>query len=131
MRREGLWRAGSLRVRRSEILRAAEQKHHAPDAALVVEQEFVYCVHGAGTGVGAAGGGTAGRAVGHLLARDKNEAGGSWRAWVSRAQETGGRHVHKVIRVRAASPRPPEPPEACQQVLRRVRGLDGKIRGAG
>ena len=70
-------------------------------------------------------------AVGHLLAREKNEADGTWWAWVSWVQETGGRHVHKVVQVRAASRRPLEPPEAHQQVLRRVRGFDGKIGDAG
>jgi hypothetical protein len=39
--------------------------------------------------------------------------------------------VHKVIQVRAASLRTLEPPEAYQQVRRRVRGLMGKIRDAG
>ena len=67
-------------------------------------------------------------AAGYLLTREKNEADSTWWAWVP---EAGGRHVHKVVRVRAASLRPLEPPEACQQVLRRVRGLDGKIRDAG
>ena len=36
-----------------------------------------------------------------------------------------------VVQVRAAILRPPAPPEACQQVPRRVRGLDGTIRDAG
>jgi hypothetical protein len=70
-------------------------------------------------------------AVGHLLAWEKNEANGTWRARVSWVQETGGRHVHKVVQIPAASLRPLEPPGACQQVLRRVRGLDGKIGDAG
>lgn len=65
-------------------------------------------------------------AVGHLLAWEKNEAEGTWWAWVSWVQETGGRHVHKMVQVRAASLRLLEPPEAHRQVLRRVRGLDGK-----
>jgi hypothetical protein len=70
-------------------------------------------------------------AVGHLLAWEKNEADGTWWAWVSWVQETGGRHVPKVVQVRAASLRLLEPPETHQQVLRRVRGFDGKIRDAG
>ena len=64
-------------------------------------------------------------------AREKNEADGTWRAWVSWVREAGGRHVHKVVQVPAASLRPQEHPGACQQVLRRVRGFDGKIRDAG
>jgi hypothetical protein len=70
-------------------------------------------------------------AVGHLLAWEKNEADGTWWAWVWWVQENGGRHVHKVARARAASLHPLEPHEACQQVPRRVCGLDGKIRDAG
>ena len=69
-------------------------------------------------------------AAGHLLAWEKNEADSTWRAWVSWVREAGGRHVHKVVQVPAASLHPLEPPGACQQVLRRVRGLDGKIRDA-
>jgi hypothetical protein len=53
-------------------------------------------------------------AVGHLLAREKNEAEGTWWAWVSQMQETGGRHVHQVVQARAASLGPLEPPEAFQ-----------------
>ena len=49
-------------------------------------------------------------------------------AWVSWVQETGGRHVHKVVQVQAASLRPLEPPDAYQDVPRRVPGLDGQIR---
>jgi hypothetical protein len=70
-------------------------------------------------------------AVGHLPAWEKNEADGTWWAWVPGVQETGGRHVHKVVQVRAASLRQLEPPGACQPGLRRVRGLDGKIGDAG
>ena len=69
--------------------------------------------------------------VGHLLAWEKVEADGTWWAWVSWVQETGGRYVHKVVQVRADGLRPLEPPEAYQQVPRRVRGLDGQIRDAG
>jgi hypothetical protein len=67
-----------------------------------------------------------GGAVGHLSARENSEADGTGRAWVSWVQETGGRHVPTVVQVRAASLRPLEPPGACQQVLRRLRGLGGK-----
>jgi len=42
-----------------------------------------------------------------------------------------GPHNHKVVLVRAASLRPLEPPEAYKAVPRRVRGLDGQIRGTG
>ena len=58
-------------------------------------------------------------AVGHLLAGEKNEADGAWWDWASWVQEAGGRQVHKVVQVRAASVRPLEPLEAHQQVLRR------------
>jgi hypothetical protein len=71
----------------------------------------------------------AGGMVGHLLAWEKNEGDGSWWAWVSWVQETGGRRVHKVVQVRAASLRPLEPPEAYKRVPRRVLGNDGQIRG--
>ena len=40
------------------------------------------------------------------------------REWVPSVREAGGRHVHKVVQVRAASLRPLELPGACQQVLR-------------
>ena len=67
--------------------------------------------------------------VGHLLAWEKVEADGTWWAWVSiRVQQSGGRHVHKVVQVPAAGLRPLEAPEAYRQVPRRVRGLDGQIR---
>ena len=66
--------------------------------------------------------------AGHLLASEKNEADGTWQAWVSWVQETGRRRAHKVVQVRAASVRPREPPEAYQRVPRRVRGPDGQIR---
>lgn len=70
-------------------------------------------------------------AVGHLPARDKNEADGTWWAWVPWVQQTSGRNVHRVVQVRAASLRPLKPPGACQHMPRPVRGLDGKIRDAG
>ncbi|MGN6173065.1 MAG: hypothetical protein ACTHPS_08950 [Streptosporangiaceae bacterium] len=50
--------------------------------------------------------------TGHLLAWERHERDGSWWAWVSWVQETGGRRVHKVVQVRAGSLRPLEPPEA-------------------
>jgi hypothetical protein len=50
---------------------------------------------------------------------------------VSWVQEAGGRRVHKMVQVRAASLCPLERPEANRQVIRRVRGLDGKFRDAG
>ena len=58
-------------------------------------------------------------AVGHLPAWEKNEADGAWWAGVPGVQEAGGRHVQKVVQVRAASVRPLEPLETHQQVLRR------------
>jgi hypothetical protein len=70
-------------------------------------------------------------AVGICSRGRTNEADDTWWAWASWVQETGGRHVHKVIQVPTASLLPLEPPEACQKVLRWVRGLDGKIRDAG
>jgi hypothetical protein len=65
--------------------------------------------------------------AGHLLASEKNEADGTWQAWVSWVQGTGGRRAHKVAQGRAACLRPLEQPEACRRVPRRVRGLDGQI----
>jgi hypothetical protein len=44
-------------------------------------------------------------------------------------QESGGRHDHKVVQVRAGSVRPLEPPGAYKQVPRRVLGRGGQIRG--
>src|SRR5215472_12476100 len=41
------------------------------------------------------------------------------------------RRVHKVVQVRAASLRPLARPEAYRQVVRRLRGLDGKFRDVG
>jgi len=52
-------------------------------------------------------------------------------SWVSWVQETGGRHVHKVVQVCAACLRPLERPEAYQQVVPRVPGLNGVFRDAG
>ena len=54
-------------------------------------------------------------ALGHLPAWVKNEADGTWWAWVPWVREAGGRHVHKVVQVRAASLRPLEPRGACRQ----------------
>jgi hypothetical protein len=66
--------------------------------------------------------------VGHLLAWEMHEHDGSWHAWVSWVQETGSRHVHKVVAVRAGSLRPLEHPDAYSAIPRRVRGRDGLIR---
>jgi len=56
--------------------------------------------------------------VGHLLAWERHD--GSWWAWVSWVQESGGRRLHKVVQVRADSLRPLEPPGAYKDVPRRV-----------
>jgi hypothetical protein len=37
--------------------------------------------------------------VGHLLHWELHERDGTWWAWVSWIQQTGGRHVHKVVLV--------------------------------
>jgi hypothetical protein len=66
--------------------------------------------------------------VGHLLAWEMHERDGSWHAWVSWVQQAGGRHVHKVVDVRAGSLRPLEHPDAYSSVPRRIRGHDGLIR---
>jgi hypothetical protein len=66
--------------------------------------------------------------VGHLLAWEMHERDGSWHAWVSWVQQAGGRHVHKVVDVRAGSLQPLEAPDAYSAVPRRVRGKDGLIR---
>ncbi len=66
--------------------------------------------------------------VGHLLAWEMHERDGSWHAWVSWIQVAGGRHVHKVVDVRAGSLQPLEHPDAYSAVPRRVRGRDGLIR---
>jgi hypothetical protein len=63
--------------------------------------------------------------VGHLLAWERHERDGSWWAWVSWIQESGGRRLHKVVQVRAGSLRPLEPPEAYKDVPRRVYGREG------
>jgi hypothetical protein len=67
--------------------------------------------------------------IGHLLAWERHERDGSRWAWVSWVQESGGRHDHKVVQVRAGSVRPLEPPGAYKQVPRRVLGGGGQIRG--
>jgi hypothetical protein len=68
-------------------------------------------------------------AIGHLLlARELTEVDGSWWAWVSWVQQSGGRPVHKVVQVRAAAVQPADDPDAYQGVPRRVRGRDGIIR---
>jgi len=66
--------------------------------------------------------------VGRLLAWERHERDGSWWAWVSWIQESGGRHHHKVVLVRAGSLRPLEPLEAYKAVPRRVLGHDEQIR---
>jgi hypothetical protein len=66
--------------------------------------------------------------VGHLLAWEMHEHDGTWHAWVSWIQQAGGRHVHKVVDVRAGSLQPLESPDAYSAVPRRVRGSDGLIR---
>ena len=58
--------------------------------------------------------------VGHLLAWERHECDGSWWAWVSWVQESGGHHHHKVVQVRAGSLHPQEPPEAYTDVPRRL-----------
>ncbi len=68
--------------------------------------------------------------VGHLLAWERQEDCGPWRARVSWVQESGGWHVHKVVQVQAASLRPLERPDAYEAVPRRVLGGDGQIRDA-
>ena len=69
--------------------------------------------------------------VGHLLAWERHERDGSWWAWVSWVQESGRRHHHKVVQVRADSLRPLEAPEAYRAVPRQLRRLDGQIRRIG
>ena len=69
-----------------------------------------------------------GGTVGHPLAWEKIEGDGSWWAWVSWVQQTGGRTVHKVVQVQAASLRPLKAPDAYRDVPARVRGLDGQLR---
>jgi len=67
-------------------------------------------------------------AIGHLLAWELLEVDGTWRAWVSWVQESGGRPIHKVVDVLASALRPVEPPEAYEKVPRRVRARDGFVR---
>jgi hypothetical protein len=66
--------------------------------------------------------------AGHLLAWEKIDGDGSWWACASWVQESGGRHLHKVVQVRAATLRPLEPPGAYTQVPRRVPGRHRQIR---
>jgi hypothetical protein len=47
---------------------------------------------------------------------------------VSWIQHTSGRHVHKVVTVRASTLRRLEPPGAYRDVPRRILGRDGSIR---
>lgn len=44
-----------------------------------------------------------GGTIGHLLVWEMHERDGSWQAWVSWVQETGGLHTHKVVDVCAGS----------------------------
>jgi hypothetical protein len=66
-------------------------------------------------------------AVGHLLAWELVEVTGTWQAWVSWVQQTGGRPVHKIVSVGAAGLWPLEEPEVYSKGPRRVRGRDGVI----
>jgi hypothetical protein len=66
--------------------------------------------------------------VGHLLCWELHEHDGSWWAWVSWIQQSGGRHIHKVVTVRGSRLRPLDSPEAYADVPRRVRCNDGQIR---
>ncbi len=66
--------------------------------------------------------------VAHLLAWELLEVDGSWHAWISWVSEQGGRPLHKVVSVRAATLQPLEGPESYERVPRRVRGRDGVIR---
>jgi hypothetical protein len=67
-------------------------------------------------------------AFGHLLAWELVEVDGSWRAWVSWVQQSGGRPVHKVVSVLASGLQPLESPESYELVPTRVRGRDGLVR---
>jgi hypothetical protein len=66
--------------------------------------------------------------IGHLLAWELVEVDGSWHAWVSWVQKAGGRPLHKVVQVRAATLQPLEGPQSYEKVPRRVRGSDGVVR---
>lgn len=66
--------------------------------------------------------------VGHLLAWELTEVDGSWWAWVSWVQQSGGRTIHKIVTVRASGLQPLEGPDAYSNVPRRVRGRDGLLR---
>ena len=61
-----------------------------------------------------------GRRRWHLLIRERSEADGTWQAWVSWVQQTGGRRVPNVAQILAGGLRPRGLPEACQQVPGRV-----------
>ena len=52
---------------------------------------------------------------------------GTWQAWVSWVQETGGPRVPKVVQARAGGLRPLGLREVCQRVLRRICGRPGKV----
>jgi hypothetical protein len=44
--------------------------------------------------------------IGHLLTWERHELDGSWWAWVSWVQESGGQRYHKVVQVRSRQPAP-------------------------
>ena len=69
-----------------------------------------------------------GGTVGHLLCWELIEVSGSWQAWVSWIQQSGGRYIHKVVSVGASQVLPLEEPESYSRVPRRVRGRDGIVR---
>jgi hypothetical protein len=54
--------------------------------------------------------------VGHLLCWELHERDGTSWAWVSWIQQTGGRHVHKVVQVRGTGLQPLDSPEAYADV---------------
>jgi hypothetical protein len=54
-----------------------------------------------------------GGAAGHLLVRERNDADGTRRAWVSWVQETGGRRVPKPVPARPVGLHPLGPSMAC------------------
>ncbi len=66
--------------------------------------------------------------IGHLLAWELIEVDGSWWAWVSWVQQSGGQPIHKIVTIRATGLQPLEGPESYSRVPRRVRGRDGVVR---
>jgi hypothetical protein len=57
-----------------------------------------------------------------------HERDGSWWAWVSWILESGSRHNHELVLVRADSLRPLEPPEAYKLCRGGYLGHDGQVR---